>query len=392
MIPGLGRVLSAAGWPYASSMPVEADDPGRFHALFGRDSLIASLQVLPERPDVARATLRALAALQGTREDRETDEEPGKIVHEYRPHAEQRFVEMGWPVRDGELRYYGSADGTAWFLVLLGALEDQALEAELEGAWRAAAEWLGRALERGGGLLRHGPRRGSGGLVQQGWRDTADPRASYGGGILCADGSVPEPPLADADTQAVAVAALRALARLSGASAWLERAELTVSAIVAAFDVETMALDTHNERVTGAGSQLGWLLWADALPPSARPRYAERLCQPDILTDWGLRTLSSSHPQFAPDAYHRGAVWPFDSWLGWGGLRAAGRDAEAERVRAGVLEALERLGDAPELYAVTPEGPQRIAVANRIQAWTLGARFALEREWDGRGAHAHDRG
>jgi glycogen debranching enzyme len=70
-----------------------------------------------------------------------------------------------------------------------------------------------------------------------------------------------------------------------------------------------------------------------------RAAYAQRLCEPDVLTDYGLRTLSSEHPQFAPDAYHRGAVWPFDSWLGWGGLRAAGREAEAERVRRGVLAA-----------------------------------------------------
>lgn len=80
---------------------------------------------MPRRPDVARATLRKLAALQGVREDPETDEEPGKIVHEYRPHAEGRFEEMGWPVRDGELRYYGSADATAWFLVVLAALDDR---------------------------------------------------------------------------------------------------------------------------------------------------------------------------------------------------------------------------------------------------------------------------
>jgi glycogen debranching enzyme len=385
LTPQLERVLSPEGWPYASSTPVDADDPGRFHALFGRDSLITSLQLLPERPDVARATLRALAALQGTREDAETDERPGKIVHEHRPHAERRFLDMGWPVRDGQLTYYGSADGTSWFLVLLDELGDRALAEELAAAWRAAAEWLEGELERGGGLVRHGPRLARGGLLQQGWRDTTDPHASYGGGILNADGSVPEPPLADADTQAVAVAALRAVGRLSGDPRWEELASRTVSLVAERFTPETMALDGHDRQVEGAGSQLGWLLWADALPPSARGAYAERLCEPDVLTDWGLRTLSARHPQFAPDAYHRGAVWPFDSWIGWAGLRAAGREAEAERVRSGVLGAIERLGSAPELYAVTPRGPERIPIANQLQAWTVGARFALERGWDGRG-------
>jgi glycogen debranching enzyme len=377
-------LLSPEGWPYASSLPVDHDDPGRFHALFGRDSLITSLQVMPARPDVARATLRVLAAMQGHANDVETDEEPGKIIHEYRPDADHRFADMGWPVRDGELRYYGSADGTSWFLVVLAALADEALTGQLSAAWQAAAGWLERSLERGGGLVRHGPRRFTGGLVQQGWRDTSDPCQAYGGGILSAEGAVPRPPLADADSQAVAVAALRATARLSGDARWRRLAERTVQRIAEAFDPETMALDATDAKVAGAGSQLGWLLWADAVPDGERSRYAGRLCEPDVLTDFGLRTLSKRHPQFEPRAYHRGAVWPFDSWLGWGGLRAVRCYDEAERVRIGVLAALETLGKAPELYAVGARGPERIPIANQVQAWTLGARWALEHSWDGR--------
>jgi glycogen debranching enzyme len=139
--------------------------------------------------------------------------------------------------------------------------------------------------------------------------------------------------------------------------------------------------------VPGAGSQLGWLLWAGALDAEAAAAAAERLCRPDVLTPYGLRTLSAEHPAFRPAAYHRGGVWPFDSWLGWGGLRAAGRAADAERVRTGVLAALDALGLAPELYAVSRDGSlQPVAVANRVQAWTVGARWALEHDWDGRGA------
>jgi glycogen debranching enzyme len=379
-------ILSADGWPYASSPSIDADDPGRFHALFGRDSLITSLAVMPVQPSVALATLRVLAALQGQREDPDTDEEPGKIVHEFRPHAERRFEQMGWPVRDGALRYYGSADGTSWFLVVLAALGDGVLADELADSWRAAAQWLEHALDRGGGLVRYGPRLARGGLVQQGWRDTTDPRGTDGSGILHRDARVPEPPLADADTQAVAVAALRAAARLSGERRWDALAGRTIDVIAETFAPDTMAITGTGDAVVGAGSQLGWLLWADALPRSERARYAARLCEPDLLSDFGVRTLSAEHPQFAPAAYHRGAVWPFDSWLAWGGLRAAGRVIEAERVRRGVLAALQRLGDAPELYAVTPGGPERVPIANRVQAWTIGAQSALEHEWDGRSA------
>ncbi|HEU5063802.1 MAG TPA: hypothetical protein VFT79_11730 [Solirubrobacterales bacterium] len=380
-MPDLDLVLSPDGWPYASSAL------GRYHALFGRDSLITSLQVLPARPEVGRATLRALARLQGKVEDSATDEEPGKIVHEWWPQAPEWLVTAGWPVREGELRYFGSADSTSWFLVLLASLGDRSLAEELAPVWRAAGEWLERALDRGGGLVRHGPRRAGGGLAQQGWRDAEDPTdpGNHGAGILTAAGEVPPPPLADADSQAVAVVALRALAVLSGRERWQEEAARLSATVAREFDAETMAVDRDGKKVPGAGSQVGWLLWAGVFDGERLDRAAERLTRSDVLTEWGLRTLSSEHPLYAPDAYHRGAIWPFDSWLGWGGLRAAGR-AEAEPLRRGVLAAIDRLGDAPELYAATPEGPKPIPVANRLQAWTLGARWALESEWDGRAA------
>jgi glycogen debranching enzyme len=384
-VAGLDELLSEDGWPHASAASTAPGDPGRFHALFGRDAAITALAVLPARPEVARATLRALAPLQGSEDDPATDQEPGKIVHEWWPQAPERLAAAGWPVREGELRYYGSADSTSWFLVLLASLGDRELAAELEPTWRAAGEWLERAIERGVGLVRHGPRRARGGLVQQGWRDAEDPTdpAHHGAGILTPDGEAPAAPLADADSQAVAVVALRAIGVLSGEERWGDEAAQLAARVAESFGPETMAIAGDGTRVPGAGSQLGWLLWADALGGEARGRAAERLCRPDVLTEWGLRTLSSEHPQYGPGFYHRGAVWPFDSWLGWSGLRAAGR-AEAATVRSGVLAAIEAIGGAPELYAVGADGPQSIPIANRLQAWTVGARWALAEGWDGR--------
>jgi glycogen debranching enzyme len=385
-LTGLDEVLAPEGWTYASAPPVEPGDPGRFHALFGRDSLITALQLLPVRPELARDTLRAHARLQGTLDDPQTDEEPGKIVHEYRQHAPDRFEYLGWPVRDGELRYYGSADSTCWFLVLLAALGDSALADELAATWRAAGGWIERALEHGEGFVTYGPRLEPGGLVQQGWRDTPDPLKPYGGGILRADGAVPEPPLADADVQAVAFVALRALRALSGEERFDTMAAELGERVTHAFGPDTMAIEAGGRPVEGAGSQLGWLLWSGVLEKAAAARVAERLSAPDVLTGFGLRTLSERHPAFEPDAYHRGSVWPFDSWLGYSGLRGAAREAEAEAVRTGVLAAISRLGRAPELYAVDTDGPRPIPISNRVQAWTVGARWALEERWDGRPA------
>lgn len=392
----LDPLLSDEGWAYASS------GAGRYHCLFGRDSLITALQVLPVRPDVARATLDALAARQGARFDPLTLEEPGKIGHEFRAEPPASFVAAGWPVA-GAFAYYGTADATCWFLVLSGAVGDDG------PAVRAAAGWLADALDAGGGLVRHGP--GEFGLAQQGWRDTIDAAGDAdGGGYLRADGTNPSPPLADVDTQAAAAAALRALVSVTGDPAWASRLD-ALRGRLSALPLDTMALEAGDEPsrpggvspvcdapaaggstpdvvsgggvvVPGAGSQLGWLLWADAVEDPGP--VAERLCAPDILTNFGLRTLASTDPNFRPDAYHRGSVWPFDSWIGWGGLRAAGHPREAERVRAGVLAALDRLGSAHELYAVTDAGVAPIATSNAVQAWSVGARIAFEADWDGR--------
>src|SRR5215212_1609316 len=282
MVEGLDPLLSPEGWVYASTPPLAEGDPGRFHALFGRDSLICALQVLPARPDVARATLRALAALQGTRADPDTDEEPGKILHEHRPQAPDWLIEADWPVRDGELLYYGSADSTSWFLVVLAALADPDLTAELEPAWRGAAGWLEHALERGGGLVRYGPREHPGGLAQQGWRDATAPVEQHpqGGGIVRPDGSAPRAPQADADVQAVAHAALRALKLLSGQETWGRRAEALAARIARDFRPGVMALEGDDLAVRGPGSQLGWLLWSGALADGAREAAADRLCEP----------------------------------------------------------------------------------------------------------------
>ena len=373
-------VLSPEGWPYASAPPVEPGDPGRFHALFGRDALITSLQLLPDRPSIARATLRALAERQGVRDDPRTLEAPGKIGHEFREAPPAPFVQAGWPDA-GEFRYYGTADATAWFLIVLARSGVSGLEA----AGRAAAAWLEAALDAGDGLVRHAPGTSAGGLVQQGWRDTIDAAADPGGGgYVRADGSNPAPPLADLDTQAVAYAALRALARIDRDRAWTRRAD-DLRSRLSSVGCEVMALEAGDVPVPGAGSQLGWLLWADALEPDAAGAAAARLSEPDIRTAFGLRTLAAGGPGFAPDAYHRGAIWPFDCWLGWGGLRAAGRLQQAETVRAGVLRALDELGRAPELYAVSLDGAlSPIPLSNRVQAWTIGARWALQQGWDGR--------
>src|SRR5262249_47038539 len=122
-----GASVPAAGLPW-------------FMALFGRDSLITSYQALPFVPELAATTLRVLAARQGRVVQEFREEEPGKILHEL------RFGELTVFGERPHAPYYGSADATPLFLVLLDEYErwtgDTALVRELEGPARAALDWI----------------------------------------------------------------------------------------------------------------------------------------------------------------------------------------------------------------------------------------------------------
>ena len=99
-----GHALPAAGLPW-------------FMTIFGRDSIFTSLQALPFSSELAATTLLALAERQGTRIDDFRDEDPGRILHE------MRYGEMTAFEERPHSPYYGNADATPLFVVLLDEYE-----------------------------------------------------------------------------------------------------------------------------------------------------------------------------------------------------------------------------------------------------------------------------
>ncbi len=82
-----------------------------FVGLFGRDSLLPTIQCLAFNPDLGAHTTRALARWQGKRDDAKTLEQPGKILHELR---------VGEMAHLGEVQQtpsYAAADSTLLFLI-----------------------------------------------------------------------------------------------------------------------------------------------------------------------------------------------------------------------------------------------------------------------------------
>ena len=189
-----GMALPAAGLPW-------------FMTVFGRDSLMTSYQALPYAPELAEATLRVLAVRQGTRIDHFRDEEPGKILHEI------RFGEMTAFEERPHSPYYGTADATPLFLVLLDEYvrwtSDIALGMELEDEARAALRWIDEHGDRDGdGYVEYERRNSESGLENQCWKDSHN-------SILFADGSNSSLPRACCEIQGYVYDAKRRSARLA---------------------------------------------------------------------------------------------------------------------------------------------------------------------------------
>jgi glycogen debranching enzyme len=363
----------------------------RFARLFGRDALISAWQLLHDDPAIARATLTALAARQGQVVDHRREEEPGKIPHEVpvdradvvRMHLRKRF-RWGFP-------YYGSADATALFVMVLDAAitatGDEDLWATHRDAVRRACAWAvtwGDIL--GDGLVRY-ERRNPHGLAHQGWRDHD----------LGAVGIAP--PVALVEVQGYWCAAERAAARLERATGDATRAaELDARAEARTAGLSRFRLDdagTYALAVDGRGhpvdvpsSNPGHLLVCGALDAVEAGRVADRLARPDLVTPYGVRTHSTGAPAFDARSYHRGSVWPHDCWIVHEGLRAIGRHDQAASLRRGVLAACRQLGAIPELYGVVDDQVVALPSAQPVQAWAAGAVLsflAQERAGEGPG-------
>ncbi len=367
--------------PQAPSDRFTAAGSPWFLTLFGRDSLWAAMMSLTNGTALAGGTLRALARRQGLRHDLETEEAPGKVLHE---------VRRGSLSHRGDLppNYYGSIDATPLFVIALSeawrfGLPADEVEALLPHA-EAALRWLrDDADPDGDGFLEY-LRPGERGLVNQGWKDSHD-------GVQFADGRIARAPIALAEVQAYAYdAALRGAELLDhhdrpGGDTWRAWAAALRTRFREHFWVEdadgpfpAIALDADNVPVDAPASNMGHLLLSDLLDPDEQAHVAARLGGPALASGWGLRTMATTATGFNPLGYHTGSVWPHDTAIAAWGLARTGHHAPAAELVTGLLHLAPHFGyRLPELVggvARTPSGyPVPYPVACRPQAWAAAA-------------------
>ncbi|MFG1676891.1 glycogen debranching N-terminal domain-containing protein [Micromonospora sp. NPDC049282] len=371
-----GQTLPAAGLPW-------------FMTMFGRDSILTCLQVLPFAPGMSRTTLRILAALQGTRFDDFRDEDPGRILHEMRYGETAAFEEQP------HSPYYGSVDATPLFVVLLDEYErwsgDVALVKELERECRAALKWIDDYADLiGNGYIWYERRNTDTGLENQCWKDSWD-SVSY------ADGSLPPFPRASCEVQGYAYDAKMRAARLArefwGDPAYADQLEREAAELKARFNRDwwvkdggfyALALDPQGRQCDVLSSNIGHLLWSGIVDEERAPRIAEHLVGPRLWSGWGVRTLAEGEVRYNPIGYHNGAIWPFDnSFIAWG-LRRYGFAEEAATVANGILDAATYFdGRLPEAFGgyqrELTKFPVEYPTACTPQAWSTGAPLLLIR-------------
>jgi glycogen debranching enzyme len=357
-----------------------------FVALFGRDTLIVSLQTMIVYPEFAAGTLEVLAQYQATERDDYRDAEPGKILHEL------RYGELAHFKLIPHTPYYGTADATPLYLIALHAgwkaTGDRTLiERHLSNA-EACLTWIDKYGDRDGDGFQEYQTRSTAGYENMAWKDSGD-------SVMYPDGTLVRGPKALCELQGYVYDAWLRMAEIYDeldnkrrANRLRKKADVLFKKFNEVFWDEksgfyAFALDGDKKKVLSVASNVGQCLWSGIIAPKRAASVVKRLMQKDMWSGWGIRTLSSDHPSFNPYNYQTGAVWPHDNSLIVLGMRRYGFDAEAAALARDISGAASHflLNQLPELYAGLQRDPTGFPVqylgANVPQAWAAGTPFVI---------------
>ncbi|HLF78049.1 MAG TPA: glycogen debranching N-terminal domain-containing protein [Dehalococcoidia bacterium] len=357
-----------------------------FVTIFGRDSIIVSLQNMMAHAGLAVGTLRKLAQLQARELDDWRDAQPGKIPHEIRSGELAHFA------RIPHSPYFGSADATPLYLILLHEAWKWLGRKKLLEDHRAVADgcldWIDRYGDLDGDGFQEYQTKSVQGYENMGWKDSGDAIVDSTGmsvhqpKALCElQGYVFDAWMRWAEIFEVLGEPKRALELRAKAAVLQERFEATFWCEDKGF--YALTLDPQKTPVPTIASNAGHCLWSGIASREHAARVVRRVFEPDMWSGWGVRTLSADNPAYNPFSYQRGSVWPHDNGILAMGFKRYGFHREAARVAQDVIGAASNFESyrLPELYAGVARAPGTFPVqyigANVPQAWAAGSVFHL---------------
>ncbi len=355
-----------------------------FTTLFGRDSIITALQMLPIKPAIAAQTLRLLSIYQARETDPRRDAQPGKILHELR---------VGELAATGSIPhspYYGTVDATPLFLILMDEYVawtgDLDLFHELREHMELALQWIDQYGDSDGDGYVDYKTASDQGLHNQGWKDSID-------AIMNSDGSFAKPPIAMVEVQGYVYRARLALADLYRRIGEADRSkglQDRAEALKAKFDSDfwnptlgtySLALQEGGRPAAVVSSNPGQVLWSGIADPEHARQTVQRLMERDMFSGWGIRTLSQLEKGYNPIGYHVGSIWPHDNALIADGFRRYGFYEQAMHIFNSVLAAAMNFEEfqLPELFSGFSREQYSVPVhypaACHPQAWSAGSVF-----------------
>ncbi len=432
----LQRVYSPSGTVYASDSSLFKD------AFFGRDALEVAEDLLEVYSQIAHSVILSLARLQGIAVNRQSEEEPGKIHHEYRSlyvdgrkisEASQnilRDLSQQWGGTDTEVLYYGTIDATPLYVRLIADycqaygidLLDLSYQSRsgqtctIRDSMLRALQWIVAKITASDLHLLEFLRTNEHGHAYQDWKDgnlhshihqNGDslnflaPIASIGVQGLAYDALVKSAQLFYRDKPKEAstwTALAKQLQEETLRHFWMPKEQFFATAI-------DRDLSGHPRQAQTITSDPGTLLATslfDTLQEGEKRIYiaaiAKRIYSQEFITDVGIRCRSLLHKDLVTHADSQGAwtVWPKETYDIAKGFRRQGFNSLAEQLEIRTLNAVNIAASHVEFFFVHPDGRvcydpkgersystpvEKIparGIPEETQAWTVSAVVAIQ--------------
>ena len=360
-----------------------------FVTLFGRDSLIVSLQNTSISTGFARGALKRLADYQASERDDYRDAQPGKILHELRGGELAHFHSVPFTP------YYGTADATILYLIVLSETYrwtgDVSLLEQYRNVIEGCLHWIDQYGDLDGDGFQEYKTFSSPGYENMGWKDAGD-------AVVYADGSQVKQPKGLCELQAYVYDAkvrmsevFSVLGDAERAKTLLQEANTLKEQFNKVFWLEdegcfAFGLDPNKQLITSIASNAGHCLLCGIADEDKARRTAHRLLQDDMWSGWGIRTISSKNPAYNPYSYHLGSIWPHDNSMIAAGFKRYGLVDESNQVIRGIFDAARRFQDyrLPEIFAGFQRQGKGVDFpalyppgANIPQGWASGSIFSM---------------